>query len=181
MIYPHRIRLRGPWDCVPVETRGGGILPAARRVTMPGRFADHGLASFTGRARFVRKFGYPGRIDDLERIWLTCAGFDGTARIELNDILLAREQRGPFALDVTALMEPHNMLAVTVAADTEHGGLWGEVALEIRCTAYLRDMGVSRRDNGAIEVRGVVAGSCDGPLELYTLLDGGNADYRTTI
>ena len=50
----------------------------------------------------------------------------------------------------TKLLGRHNRLDVTIAADSDQGGLWGEVALEIRCSAYLRDMQATRRDDGAV-------------------------------
>ena len=64
--YPHRIRLRGPWECEPLERQPLGDLPAPRRMTLPCRWADGGLPDFTGRVRFRRRFGYPGQIDDWE-------------------------------------------------------------------------------------------------------------------
>lgn len=178
MLYPHRIRLRGPWECVPLAAPAGTIAPMPRRITMPGRFADHGLAGFAGRALFTRKFGYPGRIDDHERVWITCAGMDGMAEIRLNNALLANEHLGPFGFDVTAILKQHNRLEVTIAADSDRAGLWGEVALEVRCSAYLRDMNAQRREDGELEVAGMVAGTCDSTLELYGLADRGNAHYQ---
>ena len=177
MIYPHRIRLRGPWECVPIEARAGP-LPMPRRVTMPGRFGDHGLAALAGRVRFLRRFGYPGSIDDHERVWITCDGMEGAAEILLNDVMLANNQVGPFAFEVTALLKQHNRLEVTIAADSERGGLWGEVALEIRCSAYLRDMQAQRLPDGAIEVAGVVAGTCERALELYGVAGRAHAHYQ---
>ena len=176
--YPHRIRLRGPWECVPIEAHGGAILPMPRRVTMPGRFGDHGLAAFAGQVRYTRTFGYPGTIDDFERVWLTCDGMDGRADVLLNDVCLARQQSGPFAFDGTAVLKPHNRLDLTLAAAGEQAGLWGEVALEVRCTAYLRDMQVRRQDDGTVQVSGLAAGSCDGLLELYGIANGAQAHYQ---
>src|SRR5438034_10858046 len=97
MIYPHRIRLRGPWECEPLAARAGTPLPGRRRVTMPGRWGELGLPGFAGMVRFLRKFGYPGRIDDYERMWLTCEGLEGTAEVVLNEQGVAKDQIGPFA------------------------------------------------------------------------------------
>src|SRR5262245_25372509 len=129
MIYPHRIRLRGPWECVPLAARGGAPLPMSRRVTMPGRWAEHGLAAFQGRVRYTRHFGYPGQIDAEEHIWLTCDGLEGAAAIALNDTKLAQDHVGPFAFEVTLHMQQRNRLDILLDADNERGGLWGEVAL----------------------------------------------------
>jgi hypothetical protein len=178
MIYPHRIRLRGPWECEPLASPGGGPLPGRRRMTMPGRWGELGLPSFAGTVRFIRKFGYPGRIDEDERVWLTCEGFDGTAAIVLNEQSVAKDHVGPFAFDVHALLKQHNRLEITITADSDRGGLWGEVALEVRCTAYLHELQTRRLEDGAVEVTGVVAGTYNRTLELYGLADGAHAHYQ---
>src|SRR5262245_59705534 len=78
-MYPHRIRLRGPCECEPT-----GLEP--RRVTMPCRLADVGLAGFRGMVRFVGKFGYPGKADpEFEHIWLTCDGCTDGVLVKLNE------------------------------------------------------------------------------------------------
>src|SRR5207248_7895299 len=80
-MYPHRIRLRGPWECEPIEPSPlvgqafqpdcqarkpdlrdgeGRVLP--HRVILPCRWIDAGLVDFQGSVRFTRKFGYPGRV-----------------------------------------------------------------------------------------------------------------------
>jgi beta-galactosidase/beta-glucuronidase len=108
-------------------------LPAPCRVTMPCRWSDGGLKDFAGRVRFRRHFGYPGRIDENERVWLTFAGIEGAAEIWLNGQFLGRqEQARPFEFDVTKLLGDRNDLRVEVEGEAETGGLWGEVAMEIR-------------------------------------------------
>lgn len=176
--YPHRIRLRGPWECAPQEALGGGALPRRRRVTMPGSWGDLGLPGFAGRVQFVRKFGYPGRIDDYERVWLVADGMEGIAAVRLNDTVLATAQRAPFAFEVTAVLKQHNRLEVTISADSDRGGLWGEVALEIRCSAYLRDVQTRPLPDGGLDVAGNVVGTSDRSLELYGLADGTHAHYQ---
>jgi beta-mannosidase len=143
-MYPHRIRLRGPWECEPlarmlVRPDGGvetlsGPLPAACRMTMPCRWNEGGLGDFAGRVRFRRRFGYPGRIDAHERVWLTFAGVDAVAEAHLNGHSLGRHQvvNRPFEFEVTALLQARNELIVDVEAPSGNGGLWGEVALEVR-------------------------------------------------
>ncbi len=144
-MYPHRIRLRGPWECEPlvrfttssegqVEIRTDN-LPPPRRMTMPCRWNEGGLIDFAGRVRFRRRFGYPGRIDSDERVWLTLAGADAIAEVSLNGRFLGRHEGAeePFEFDVTILLQDRNELTVEVESPTAQGGLWGEVALEIRC------------------------------------------------
>src|SRR5690349_7428873 len=93
-MYPHRIRLNGPWEVEPIARRVRaadgtaqvveGLLPPARRMTMPCRWDEGGLGDFAGRVRFRRRFGYPGRIDPYERVWLTFDGVAGSADVSLN-------------------------------------------------------------------------------------------------
>ncbi len=144
-MYPHRIRLRGPWECQVLESKhdtASGLAPLRRRMNMPCRWDEGGLRDFAGRARFRRRFGYPGRIDDYERVWLTFAGVDEIADIWLNSQFLGRHEGAsePFDFEVTTLLQVRNELVVEVESSSTNGGLWGEVALEVRCTAFLRGM-----------------------------------------
>jgi hypothetical protein len=180
VVYPHRIRLRGPWECEPLRRDGDGPLPAPSRMTLPCRWADGGLHDFVGWVRFRRRFGYPGTIDPHERVWLTGAGISGRAALRLNGEPLAEGVAGPFAFDVTARLRSRNELAVEIEAGPE-GGLTGEVALEVRCTAYLEQVRFeSQRDERglSVTVRGRVAGTADGPLELYVLVDRRTTAYE---
>ncbi len=185
-MYPHRIRLRGPWECEPLARlvrHGDGRqewtevdLPPQLRLTMPARWRDGGLQDYAGRVRFRRRFGYPGRIDAHERVWLTFAGLEGTADVRLNDVPLGRRTGadGPFEFDVTELLRERNELCVDVEDATGAGGLWGEVALEVRCTAFLRNVQarwVEAEGGWSLHLSGELVGSCAGALELYALAE----------
>jgi beta-galactosidase/beta-glucuronidase len=104
-------------------------------MTMPCRWSEGGLPDFAGRVRFRRRFGYPGRIDANERVWLTFAGAASVADVSLNGRFLGRHEGAdePFEFEVTSLLRDRNELIVEVESPTGDGGLWGEVALEIRC------------------------------------------------
>jgi hypothetical protein len=54
----------------------------------------------------------------------------------LNGSLLGRHEGAdePFEFEVTNLLRDRNELIVEVESPTGDGGLWGEVALEIRCS-----------------------------------------------
>jgi hypothetical protein len=149
---------------------------------MPCRLRDCGLDKFTGRVRFLRRFGYPGRIDAHERVWLTFASVEGIADISLNDTPLGRrdESAGPFQFEVTPLLQERNRLQVDIEATGGGSGLWGEVALEVRCTAYLRGLQVRADFNNEmarVHVRGEVVGTADRQLDLYVLLDNATVAY----
>lgn len=172
-MYPHRIRLRGPWECAPLA--GAEPLPPPRRMTLPCRWAEGGLLDFAGRVRFTRRFGAPGRVDDFERVWLTAAGVDAAAELRLNGQPLGQFTAAEsFEADVTTLLKPRNELIADVTGDAR-GGLWGEVALEIRCTAYLRHVRAEPSPN--LIVTGEVVGTASGPLELYLVVGRSTAAY----
>jgi hypothetical protein len=184
--YPHRIRLRGPWDCEPLARAEDAArpLPAPCRMIMPCRWGAGGLGDFSGRVLFRRRFGYPGRLDVGDRVWLTFAGVEGVADVKLNGQFLGRHDGGPgpCEFEVTALLRPRNELTVEVEAHTPGGGLWGDVALEIRCTAFLRPVRLWATWSGEtadLHVAGEVAGTCERPLDLYVLLDNATVSYTT--
>lgn len=186
--YPHRIRLRGPWECEPlarlVRLPDGSIhvetanLPAPRRMTMPRRWQEGGLEHFAGRVRFRRHFGYPGTIDADERVWLLFEGFEGIAQITLNGNYLGEHDggSGPCDYDVTQLLTQGNDLDLVIESPAESGGLWGDVALEIRATAFLRNVRPCL-DAGELAVDGEAVGTSENPLELYVLLDNKTVGY----
>jgi hypothetical protein len=178
-MYPHRIRLRGPWTCQPLfhyrvlpdgtVERSTDDLPPVFRMTMPGRWMDGGLLEFRGGVRCLRPFGYPGRIDDFERVWLTLAGLEERATVQLNEQVLGAIAAGGEAaeFEITRLLQPRNTLTVDVESMSPAGGLWGEVALEVRATAFLRGVRFALSDDGRVNAQGLAVGHAARPLELY--------------
>ena len=175
-MYPHQIRLRGPWECEVI-----GDKPDTKRVIMPCRWHDIGWPDKPGRVLAVRRFGYPGRIDTYERVWLTFAGLSDRADIVLNEQPLGSIQDvdGPSDFDITQLLQPRNTLEVTLDWQNETGGLWGEVAMEVRRTAYLRNV-VAKVDGELIRVTGKVIGTSERPLDVY-LLESRSTMMHTTV
>jgi hypothetical protein len=177
-MYPHRIRLRGPWECEPLSWWPGEMsrpVPAPLRMTMPCRLGEGGLPAFLGRVRLRRRFGYPGQIDAHERIWLTFADVAGPADFFLNGRPLGQRE-GSFEVEATQLLQARNELIVDWEAAGPDSGLPGEVALEVRCQAYLKDVRVIPAKDG-LRVHGRVEGSCVEPLELYVITDRSTAAY----
>ncbi len=161
MSYPHRIRLRGPWEC------------GSRRVIMPCRGDQLGVS---GGVQLARSFGYPGRLDEFEHVWLTFTGVSATADIAVNDHMLATGQSGSFEHEITPLLGPRNRLEMTLT-NVPAGPLWEEVALEIRRAAFLR-AGAHQVGPDQVEVRGVVIGPAGTALELYAQVGGRHAHYQ---
>jgi hypothetical protein len=148
-------------------------------MTMPGRLAEAGLLGFSGKVKLIRRFGFPGRIDDFERVHLICDGFDGVATVLVNGTTLGERIKRRFAFDATKLLQPRNQLEVVLEAANDQAGLWGETAMEVRCQAWLEDLAISR--DGGLWLTGRVVGTSDVPLDLYALVDGKHALYRTIM
>ena len=147
-MYPHRIRLREPWQRDPV--------------------VDH-----LGQARASRRFGYPGRIDEYERVWLTLTGILGPARVSVNGTTVG-EADGDREFEVTSLLRPRNELIL----EAPNVVVFKEVALEVRATAFLRDIRVVLEE-GEFIATGTVVGHADRPLDLYLILDRSPAAYSS--
>ncbi len=103
-MYPHRIRLREPWECEP-------------------------LSDLSGRVSFRRRFNWVSALAPHERVWLTFAGADGSAEVLLNGLLLGRQERAgePFEFEVTSLLRSRNELNLVVDSKGRqgpHGAKW---------------------------------------------------------
>ncbi len=150
-MYPHRIRLRGPWNA------------DGKKVQMPGPWPD------PGPVRIARAFGYPGRIDDFERVWLVAENLHRPASVVLNGNILGDADEW----NVTSLLRPRNLLEIEMPTAPTAGPLWEEVVLEVRCSAYLKNVRVM-----GTQLLGEILGECSGPLEVYAMIDGRHAGYQ---
>jgi hypothetical protein len=132
------------------------------------------LDDLTCTVRFTRRFGYPGRIDEYERVWLTFAAVASRAAVYLNGTTLGQCD-GPCEFEVTPLLRERNLLQVDIEGSGGDAGLCGEVALEVRRTAFLRNLRVTSKD--WLHVSGEVAGTAEGPLELYVICERRTVAY----
>jgi hypothetical protein len=121
----HGIRLNGPWE---VDLEAAGDSPG--RVTLPGSLHDIGLAGYSGRVRFRRRFGRPTGIT-TESVHLAFRGVRGPAAIVLNGQTLGMVH-SPRDFDVTGQLLERNELEVVVVAGDDQCGIVGDVVLEIR-------------------------------------------------
>jgi hypothetical protein len=171
-MYPHRIRLRGPWER---ETAG----QPPTRITFPSPWPE--LLRGGEPVVVRRRFGYPGRIDANERVWLIAEGVEVDVTATLNGRGL-RVERSPvrcFAAAVTSLLNERNLLELKLVGPFENSGESSaplEIALEIRATAWLENVRLERDDGDC--VTGRVVGESSGPLDLYLLADGRNLGYQ---
>jgi hypothetical protein len=106
-LLPHRIRLRGPWDCDPQ------------------------------RQCFTRRFHQPTGLTAETQVWLVIDQASAAARIELNGTTLGQAHVGQaIRWEITADMKPHNLLAITFTdpppvTTNPTDDLIGQVSLEI--------------------------------------------------
>lgn len=163
-MYPHRIRLRGPWQVTPL----GNAAPPARVAAHPCRWSEAGLGEFHGSVRHLRRFGIPRRLDDFETVWLLFDGFTGAADIALNGSDLLRHCTGAQEIEITGQLQPRNTLEITLTSDAPDAGLWGEVALEIRRRAWLRNLRLEIIGE-RLRLSGDVRGRADSALDLYLI------------
>src|SRR5262249_4342969 len=116
-MYPHRIRLRSPWQVEPlaenVHDGYGGTevrkrnLPPVRAFHSPGLWKACGLPEFAGIVRYRRHFGLPRKLDENETVWITCAGVADCCIVWLNGERLAyfTNPRVPFEVEVTGKLK----------------------------------------------------------------------------
>ena len=171
-MYPYRIRLRGPWEAEPLDPPG-----EVRRVDMPARLGECGLGDCR-RVLLRRRFGRPRRIDQHERLWLIGERLAGCGEFRVNGEWVGACSGGSFAFPVTPLIGDRNQLTVDLIAGGPDDGLAGDVALEIRCSAYLSDLRVEPVDGGRARISGEVCGEAECSLDVYVLAEGKVAAYR---
>ena len=124
-MYPHRIRLRGPWDVVgpqgetrPVKfpIRWDELLDERRGLSPPNSAPSAAATSPTGTSPAARQaiarrpFGAPSGIDAHERVWLIGEGLAGPVHLSLNDRDLGEFDETTFGVDVTRILGQRNLL-----------------------------------------------------------------------
>jgi hypothetical protein len=88
------------------------------------------ITSTDSGTRHARKFGWPRTLDTSERLWLVCEHVPGPAEVRVNGTVVAADVSGPFASDITHLLQPRNEVVIAVTAESPLGA----VALEVRPT-----------------------------------------------
>lgn len=133
----HRIRLRGPWTyewLSPAKQES-----ATGRVSLPLEWREV-FGTEPGHVRFRRIFHRPTNLEPDTHLDVVFEGIGGIANITINGELL--EQHFPeenssasIRCRITEHLQPSNELQVDLQFDpqqnTQRGGLWGLVVLEI--------------------------------------------------
>jgi hypothetical protein len=112
----HIIRLRGPWECEPIE----GESP--------------------GQIRHIRRFGLPTNLSPQDRVWIVIKGAFGRGAASLNDKPLgAIADQVTAEFDITGQLLPRNVLRIDIELpqneshhEQSRDATIGEVRLEIR-------------------------------------------------
>jgi hypothetical protein len=129
-MYPHRIRLRGPWEILNPDG-------SKTRVDVPGGWS--GLINVNSSISLVlqRGFGLPRTLDQDEDVYLVCDG-GGQASLRLNDSTVSPEHvsGGVIEWKVTPLLRPRNVAELTVTPQPNSP----QVTLEIRGPVFLRSL-----------------------------------------
>jgi hypothetical protein len=131
----HRINLKGPWD---YEWLDGPAAPPSSdgRVTMPADWESL-FGPVAGRAVFRRRFHSPTNLEPDDRVWLVFDGVGGRGTVAVNGEMVGEltSSDRPQRFEMIARLEPFNEAVVELcigpAAETNPGGLYAPVAIEI--------------------------------------------------
>lgn len=163
-MYPHPIRLHGPWE---LHQTG----QPSRMLIMPA------VVAATGAVQLRRRFGMPRRIDDFERVWLMAEALRGSSIWRLNGEVIANLDDGPAEIEITNRLHERNELSIEFPSATGDVGLAGDIALVIRCAAFLVSVH-AWRSGDQVKVTGSVAGDGADPLEVYLIAGDRPCGYR---
>lgn len=156
LMYPHSIRLRGPWEFQTLDDE-----PRTGSMTL-GTFWHHGpLPDYWGQVALRRRFNWIAKIADDEIVWLCVDRCIGRATFQLNGRQLGAGSSiwGECRFDVTELLRPSNELVIQLDASAESdlhfgslghseasapagkrhpvGGILGGVCLTVESKAFL--------------------------------------------
>ena len=130
-MYPHRIRLGGPWHYEPISRslilpngkieRWESDCPSSGQFRVPASWSGTPLDGFRGRVRWRRGFQAPRQLDPDEQLWLTFGGVDYFASVSLNGVPLGDHEGyfEPFEFDITNLLTGRNELSMEVECPAE--------------------------------------------------------------
>jgi hypothetical protein len=102
--------------------------------------------------------------------------------VALNGALLAGPQADPWECEITEALRERNEVNIELDVG-EPGTEWGDVSLEVRCSAFLRevtfDVALAPDGSAQLIAGGEIAGHSADALELYLLLDRSTVAYAS--
>ncbi len=161
-MYPHPIRLHGPWDYEVLSGETAGA--KSGRVKLPCDWGASLGREFRGCVRYRRTFRSPSGLEPHEHVWLVCEGADARAEVQLNGQPVGHIRGYALRSDfeITGLIREHNELLLDVNMPAESvaaslrpgreqlpGGPIGEVRLEVRSGQFLDRWGLWIEDIAA--------------------------------
>jgi hypothetical protein len=131
-MYPHVIRLRGPWECRPADAPDDEPV----RVTPPCDLREVFGREFRGRVVFRRSFHAPVALVAGEALWLAIDSVGGAARVTLDGALLGEIAPGRdvvWECDITTRQQTRMRLEIEMTVeDAAKSPTLGPVRLEVR-------------------------------------------------
>lgn len=169
-MYPHRIRLRGPWT---LKTGTGQFLSVSIDEGLRNAFEPTASA-----IQLCRRFSWLHQFQPHERLWLVLeqsAVMGATLNevtLELTAIAEAHQE-----CEITSLARRSNSLALNLPANPA-GPAFPQVALEVRCRTFLRQP-TWHIDTAhqSLEIGGLLVGANESPLDLYVRVGEVNVLY----
>jgi len=103
-------------------------------------------------------------------------------QVSLNGHLIGpRPAHAHIEYEVTHLIQRRNELILEIESADAAGDTLGDIALEIRCTVFLRDVRFRTEEDQFLRTTGEVVGCTDRSLELYVLVDHRTVSYTTIV
>jgi hypothetical protein len=135
-MYPHVIRLRGPWECLPADGATSEPPSEPLRVTPPCDVHEVIGADFRGRVLLRRSFHAPVALVANEALWLVVESVGAPARVTLDGALLGEIEPGRDVLwewNITTRQRERMLLEIELTVGEEVSGpTLGAVRLEVR-------------------------------------------------
>ena len=192
-MYPHHIRLRGPWEMRSLSGHGRPL-----RMKIPSYRRPLELADDWGPIELRRRFNWIAPIDGSEVVWLVLDRCIGRAVVTLNDDQLGEHDFpwGTFRFDVTTLLRPNNELRIELDAarpEVSPSSVYGVLGCPDGDLAGARRRSIagilggvhleveSRRLSMAQPVVQTGWSSAGGALTLRASVSGLRADYRSML
>lgn len=131
-MYPHAIRLRGPWQVEPLDGTPTFSIDGRRsQMTVPGFWRDFGLPDYWGRALLRRGFHWTAKLEPDEVVWLNIDQCVGRGAVRLNGVEIGRIDSPwvEYRVDTTPHLQKSNLLEIELDATDPQSSRWGTLGM----------------------------------------------------